>query len=310
MNNLERLELIDRVARELQSRMTYSDIDVYLRTHGVDRKQPTSGVNSKWVYSKELLAGEPAEKVLRIATELGVTHGFVVDQDGSPIESSFWEPGYFRVFLSHLSSFKKQTAALQRALRAYGVSAFVAHVDIEPSREWMREIEAALMSMDAMVAIVMPGFQESRWTDQEVGFAIGRGKLVIPVLREMDPYGFLGKFQGFRAEGKTVGQVARGIFLILGTNERTRGKMVSTLIALAGGAVDEPEAQSRIQSLTELRLTAPETARLGDSVAANPLFFRSRVLQAAVNALLQTHALPLLHEERKAHAEEKDDLPF
>ena len=31
MNSLERLELIDRIGRELQSRMTYTDIDVYLR---------------------------------------------------------------------------------------------------------------------------------------------------------------------------------------------------------------------------------------------------------------------------------------
>jgi len=78
-----------------------------------------------------------------------------------------------------LSAFKKTTGQLQTALRSYGVSAFVAHVDIEPTREWMSEIEAGLHSMDALVAILMPGFKESNWTDQEVGVAVGRGVLVI-----------------------------------------------------------------------------------------------------------------------------------
>jgi hypothetical protein len=59
MKILDRLELIDRIGRELQSRMGYSDIAVFLNAHGVDTKKPTSGVNSKWVYSKELLADEP-----------------------------------------------------------------------------------------------------------------------------------------------------------------------------------------------------------------------------------------------------------
>lgn len=59
MKVLDRLELIDRIGRELQGRMGYSDIALFLKAHGVDTNKPTSGVNSKWVYSKELLADEP-----------------------------------------------------------------------------------------------------------------------------------------------------------------------------------------------------------------------------------------------------------
>ena len=70
---------------------------------------------------------------------------------------------YFRV--SHLTIFRKETARLQRSLRPFGVSAFVAHVDIEPTREWMREIELGLLSMDAMAAIVMPAFVNAEAPD-------------------------------------------------------------------------------------------------------------------------------------------------
>jgi hypothetical protein len=51
-------------------------------------------------------------------------------------------------------------------LRSFGVSAFVAHENIEPTK-WQDEIEKALLSMNALAAILMPGFHESKWTDQE-----------------------------------------------------------------------------------------------------------------------------------------------
>jgi len=53
---LDRIHLIDRIGRELQSRMTFSDIDVYLGAYGIDCKDFQPSANSKWVYVKELLA--------------------------------------------------------------------------------------------------------------------------------------------------------------------------------------------------------------------------------------------------------------
>jgi hypothetical protein len=117
MNVLDRLELIDRIGRELQSRMGYSDIAVFLKAHGVDTEKPTSGVNSKWVYSKELLADEPDARIVRIATELSVPHNHVVADPARILEATFWEPFHLRLFLSHLSTFKKTTGNLQAALR-------------------------------------------------------------------------------------------------------------------------------------------------------------------------------------------------
>jgi len=56
MKNIDGLSLIDRIGRELQSRMSHSDIATYLRGFGVDTSKETSGVNSKWVYTKKLLS--------------------------------------------------------------------------------------------------------------------------------------------------------------------------------------------------------------------------------------------------------------
>lgn len=107
-----------------------------------------------------------------------------------------WGEGDLRIFLSHKANFKKETNDLKKALAKCGISSFVAHVDIEPTEEWRQEIERALQSMDALVALLSSDFHDSDWTDQEVGVALGRGIPVIPVRLGKDPYGLMGKLQG------------------------------------------------------------------------------------------------------------------
>lgn len=110
-------------------------------------------------------------------------------------EKRIWEDGGYRLFLSHKTEVKKEVVELKEKLKLFGISSFVAHVDIHPTKEWQDEIENALSSMDALVAILTEGFHDSLWTDQEVGFAFGRGVPIISVRLGKDPYGFIGKFQ-------------------------------------------------------------------------------------------------------------------
>lgn len=114
---------------------------------------------------------------------------------GPDAAQRIWGTDDYRVFLSHKADVKKETAELKGRLREFGVSCFVAHEDIHPTKPWQDEIENALTSMDAFVALMTPGFHDSSWTDQEVGFALGRGVPIIAVKLGVDPYGFIGKFQ-------------------------------------------------------------------------------------------------------------------
>jgi hypothetical protein len=110
---------------------------------------------------------------------------------------------------------------LQTALLDFGITAFVAHNDIQPTKEWQEEIKKGLFSMKALAAILTPGFRESNWTDQETGLAIGRDVLVMAIMRGIDPYGFIAKYQGLQGAGKTVRQVADGVFQILANNKQS-----------------------------------------------------------------------------------------
>jgi hypothetical protein len=105
-----------------------------------------------------------------------------------------WGDGY-RLFLSHKAQVKKQTAELKESLQIFGVSSFVAHADIRPTKAWQDEIENALATMDGFVALMTADFHDSPWTDQEVGYALAKGVPIIAIKLGKDPYGFIGKFQ-------------------------------------------------------------------------------------------------------------------
>jgi len=132
-------------------------------------------------------------------------------------EKRIWGEWGFRTFLSHKSEVKAQTARLKESLSFFGLSAFVAHEDIRPARAWQDEIENALHSMDAFVALMTEDFHDSDWTDQEVGFSLARGVPVIAVRLGSVPYGFLGKFQALSADWESA---AEGIVKLLIRHER------------------------------------------------------------------------------------------
>lgn len=133
-----------------------------------------------------------------------------------------WKKREFRLFLSHLAKDKAAVAELKSKLSSYGIDCFVAHEDIEPTKEWQHEIELALRSMQALVALLTPNFHESNWTDQEIGWAMGRGVPVISVRLGCDPYGFIGRYQGIPTHSlDSPDSLAREIVKLLLQNSLT-----------------------------------------------------------------------------------------
>ena len=115
-----------------------------------------------------------------------------------------WGDSGFRLFMSHRAEVQAETGALKEKLKLFGISSFVAHVDIHPTKTWQDEIENALATMDGFVALMTPDFHLSKWTDQEVGHAVCRGVPTIAVNFGMTPYGFLAKFQALTCDWASV----------------------------------------------------------------------------------------------------------
>jgi hypothetical protein len=147
-----------------------------------------------------------------------------------------WPNGFFRLFLSHVSEHLAEVASLKEELRIRGVDAFVAHKDVQPSLEWQNEIEHALRSMDALAALFTVGFCTSRWTDQEIGWALGQGLLVLPVRLPDNPYGFVSKVQGVAGRLREPDKLAASIVAALLVSPRTHDEMRRSLVGAFSGA--------------------------------------------------------------------------
>lgn len=205
MNPSERIKHIKEISREL-SKEDWKLIDLTLKQFDLPYTDYWDN-SDRQAYVMEMISNAEAEPLLELAKHLGVA-----SQLETAKEPSFWSNTEARVFLSHLAIHKKETSNLQLELRKFGISSFVAHVDIEPTKQWQSEIESALSTMDALVALLAVGFKESNWCDQEIGVAIGRQVPIIAVRKGLDPYGFIGKYQALQGASKSIPVLAREIF--------------------------------------------------------------------------------------------------
>jgi hypothetical protein len=198
-----------------------------------------------------------------------------------------WRDSYFRLFISHVSLHKVQVGELKSSLLDYGVSAFVAHEDIEPSLEWQNEISLALRSMDAVVAILTPDFHSSNWTDQEVGWALGRGVPAIPVRLGTDPYGFLGKIQAIRGTLDESVSLAHSITQTLLKNKQVHGTMRRALVE----AFEKANTVCDLERVTKLILGIDsfgddEKERLRNACASNGRIANAHLIREAIYEFL------------------------
>jgi hypothetical protein len=165
--------------------------------------------------------------------------------------ATFWKDGSVRLFISHLARKKEIAGDLRDELAKVGISAFVAHSDISPSKEWQQEIETALSTCDALVALMAEGFHKSYWTDQEVGFAFGRGLPIITVNMGEKPYGFIAKFQ--TCKFLDLSSLRDTIFKLLMTDQRTSQKMSDALITQFEKSNSFAAASQHLKLLKKIR---------------------------------------------------------
>lgn len=148
------------------------------------------------------LESVPNEYIYEVSIQVGLKSSLNM----ATIDDSMWGAG-FRVFISHSADYKTYASALKDQLRKLGMSAFVAHEDIEPNREWQLTIENALLTMDAFVALITEDYNGKIWTNQEIGFAYCLNKTknipFISIRAGGDPAGFFGPKQALKVQSGT-----------------------------------------------------------------------------------------------------------
>lgn len=220
------MKLLEDIGLELQKRYTYADLDIYFAASNISTRNVSRGDygNSKRNYAKAVLAPVSEGQLLVVADELGIKIA------GSPSRATNppvnWnDTGDFRLFVSHISKDKLIATRLKAALVPFGISGFVAHEDIHPTLAWMDEVERGLHTMDALLAVHTKGFALSSWTQQEVGFALGKNIMIISFKWGEDPTGFIGKHQALPRESRTAEQIATLIDKLLAADDRTKERL-------------------------------------------------------------------------------------
>jgi hypothetical protein len=280
----ERIGLIRGLADALAP-MEWADIDLILRQFGFPWSAEW-GSTDRRAYAMHHLEAGTDESIDQLRDYLlsPQTASATVDDRGP------WPKDYFRLFVSHVARVQAHVQELKDALEPCGIAAFVAHVDIKPTQAWVEVIEQALNSCDALAAHLTHDFHESEWTDQEVGFALARRVLVLPLKVECDPYGFIGSVQALPAENATSAQLAEGIFEALVGHGLTAAAIAEPVLAALERSLSFQDAKIRMQRVQRISVWTPALLRrLEDALQINAQVSGAWGVPEQIGAILSAH---------------------
>lgn len=227
-------------------------------------------------------------------------------------EKRIWKPNHIRLFVSHVSRVKVPASNLKTALAPYGIDAFIAHEDIQPTLEWHREIEFALRSTDMLCALVTEDFIKSSWTDQEVGFALGRGVPVVAIQCGAAPYGLLGKHQALRADIAKLSAAASQVAGIVAQQEGLRAQFTAALVEAVCQSSSFQHAKDgmKLVSAVSKQLTDGQIQRLLAAARDNSQVRDAHGVPTQIRTIAEKRKITLPATSGMVEKEFDDDIPF
>lgn len=172
----------------------------------------------------------------------------------------------FRLFVSHSAAGVADLLPLTRRLKDYGIEPFLAHEHIAPGRRWHEELTHALGTMDCLMSFHGPGFNQSPWCNQEVGFALGRNVAIIPVAAGEVPSGFMAEIQAIRWRANAVQDVVDFVLARIRDNAaaaRALGEVQARRLKLSGSFAESEFFVAQLQQLRNLSDAARHQVMLG-----------------------------------------------
>lgn len=283
----ERVRLIKKLASRL-AELDSDEVNMMLRQFGLPWDKPWDWARPYAYALAQLERGEDAG--LLALDEYFSPEGGSPDSSSTPSDAG-WQPGLFRLFMSHVSADKTLVSEVKAHLAKCAVEAFVAHEDIEPTAEWVPEIERKLDTCHALAAFLTTGFHASKWTDQEIGYCVKRRVLIIPIRLGVDPYGFIARYQGFNGRNRTPDEIAAGIVEILVGRDLTAAQMAEALVAHFERSESFEEAKRNVKLLQQVKKWTPGLLRrLEAAVEENNQIGDAWGVPEKIRALVEEHA--------------------
>ncbi len=226
MRPSQKLALSHAIATELQQRYGFDDISAYLAEHKLQATAHQDYFEDAVDWAKSALRKADAATLLSISEDLEINSAVF----RSSVPPKNWpDSSKYRLFISHLAKHKLYGTRLRDCLLPFHISGFVAHQDVHPTAEWQIEIERALSTMDAFLAIHTVGFKDSYWAQQEVGFAVARRVKIISFRMGEDPVGFISKQQALPHEKRMAEDIAKEINALLMDDPATSTRLAQVI---------------------------------------------------------------------------------
>lgn len=201
-----------------------------------------------------------------------------------------WKQGYVRLFISHSAQYKAFVADVSAELAIVGIDGFVAHDSMTISKPWQTQIELALRSMQAFVAIVHPEFVESAWCNQEVGWALGRRVPKYVVRMGKDPYGFIGSDQWPSGHNQSAKAVAATIIDWAAKIPELNETMIDGLFSALGAANNYFTAEAAAKRIAKLgNLTGAQWDQLRDVYWSTDQVYNGMLPNRALEPFYEQH---------------------
>ena len=99
------------------------------------------------------------------------------------------------VFLSHSFADKRLAGYIKTRMHRADIDVFLAHDDIAPGENWSATLKDELKNRSIFIALITRNYHNADYTDQEFGMALAYGKLILPILIDGKPRGFLNEIQ-------------------------------------------------------------------------------------------------------------------
>lgn len=136
-----------------------------------------------------------------------------------------------KIFLSYNTIDKKLVGKIKNNLNGCGIDVFLAHEDIEPTQDWTNRILVELNKSDIFLPVLTKNFKKSKWTSQEIGIALANKLFIISLKIDVDPFGFLSRYQALKFKAENIDQSCLRIIKIFNKEKRLRKKFLDGLIS-------------------------------------------------------------------------------
>lgn len=131
------------------------------------------------------------------------------------------------IFISYSTVDAAAAQFIHRNLVEQGVSAFLAATSLQPGQQWSPEILGALRGSECVLFLASRSACTSPWVQQELGYAIGAKKKLIPIIWDIKPTELPGWVSGYQAldlarhSAEEIKQEVAAIAARIKTNKQT-----------------------------------------------------------------------------------------